>query len=136
MLGCISIFLFCLSISFVKTHSTLFMWFSAGLSMLSLILIAGLSEHPIKKKVDLGYEQIIAYVDLSITTEEQVKEKYEIISKNGDVYTLREKKEITEDDVQNEHVHQWEVTDINKKKDGTEYTIECKECKQKRQISN
>ena len=52
------------------------------------------------------------------------------------MYTLREKEELTEDVVQNEHVHQWEVTDTNKKKDETEYTVECTDCKQKRQISN
>ena len=103
---------------------------------MAVILTVVLRDYPPTIEVDLGYEQIIAYVYLSITSEEQIKGKYEIISKNEDIYTLREKEEITEDVVQNEHVHQWEVIDTNKKKDGTAYTIEYTDCKQKKQISN
>ena len=88
------------------------------------------------EEIDLGYEQIVAYVDTSVMTEEQIKEKYEIISQNGEIYTLREKKKITEDVVQNENVHQWKVTDTCRKEDETEYIIECTECKQKKQVSN
>lgn len=112
------------------------MYLTFSTSALCIILSPVLCEYLPTKEVDLGYEQIIAYVDLSITSEEQIKEKYEIISQNGEIYTLREKEKITEDVVQSKHVHQWEVTDTNEKEDGTEYIIECTECQQKKQISN
>lgn len=90
-----------------------------------------------KKTVDLGYEKIIACVDTNIVTDEQLMKNYEIISKNGEIYELREKepdKIKTSENVHGEQLHNWSVIEKRDKEDTVEYVLQCSECNQEKII--
>lgn len=83
------------------------------LGLASLACAFYVAYNPLTKEVDVGYEQIIAYVDTDVLSEKQIMEEYEIIKVDGNIYTLRA---IEEPLYEEEHVHQWEVEDLAKGK--------------------
>ena len=100
------------------------------------LMVFVVTENPIKKEVALGYDYIVAYVDSSLITNEQLLERYKIIEKDGDIYTLREKEQIVQklDVNKSVHIHQWKVQDETIEDDATSYTLKCSECQEEKSI--
>ena len=109
------------------------------LGLVSLGLMFYIAYNPLMKEVDLGYEQIVAYVDADVLSEEQIMEEYEIIKVDGNIYTLRA---IDEPLYEEEHVHQWEVENLKigkpmlvKKQATRTATLKCSICHKVEQVS-
>lgn len=135
----------CLIYFVISIASMIFCYFKGwifaflGIISLSACLWTAAIE-PLTTEVNLGYDKIVAYVDTSVVTDEQIMTKYKILSKDGEVYTLREREEteIT-GDIQKEHIHQWEILKTEEvslfNASRTNVTLQCSECKGEKLVS-
>ena len=87
--------------------------------------------YPIKKESDFTTEVIIAYVDTSVVTEEQLTTMYEILDVEGEIYKLKKKEN---KNVHNEHTHNWIVSEKDVRLTKTEYILKCEGCNQLKQV--
>lgn len=87
--------------------------------------------YPIKKESDFTTEVIIAYVDTSGVTEEQLTTMYEILDVEGEIYKLKKKEN---KNVHNEHTHNWIVSEKDVGLTKTEYILKCEGCNQLKQV--